>query len=199
MATDAMSIRLKLNGIRVVGVVSDLEERLEVVVIGTKTVVRCPFCGFRTTKVHETKRVRISDLPVLGAPTTLVWLRRCFSCANCCERHTEDHPSFDGSITTRLRRRIVCDARHLSIKEISRRYPVSWWRAMEIVRSHTEIVVRHRRAKPCRVLLVDETSLRRRHRYVTVASNGETGEALAVIKHRDQRALSSFLLSQGNR
>ena len=37
-----MSIRLKLNGIRVIDVVSDLDERLEVVVIGTKTVRRSP-------------------------------------------------------------------------------------------------------------------------------------------------------------
>lgn len=43
----------------------------------------------------------------------------------------------------------------------------------------------------------DETSLRRRHRYVTVVSNAETWELLGVVKHRDFRALSTFLASQG--
>ncbi len=51
----------------------------------------------------------------------------------------------------------------------------------------------------CRVLLVDETSLRRRHRYVTVVSNAETGELLGVVKHRDFRAMVTFLTSQGHR
>jgi transposase len=56
-----------------------------------------------------------------------------------------------------------------------------------------------RRAEWCRVLLVDETSLRRGHRYVTVLLNGETGAVLAIVKHRDARALSSFFVEQGRR
>ena len=51
----------------------------------------------------------------------------------------------------------------------------------------------------CRVLLVDETSIRRRHRYVTVLVNGDTGEVLAMVPHRNQQALSGFLASQGHR
>ena len=47
--------------------------------------------------------------------------------------------------------------------------------------------------------MVDETSLRRRHRHVTVLINGETGEGLGVVKHRNSQALSGFLASQGHR
>jgi transposase len=49
------------------------------------------------------------------------------------------------------------------------------------------------------VLLVDETSLRRRHRYVTVLVNAETGDALGVVEHRSTRALRAFLASKGHR
>lgn len=49
------------------------------------------------------------------------------------------------------------------------------------------------------MLLVDETSLRRRHRYVTVLLNGESGEVLGMVRHRDAAALSSFFVAQGNR
>ncbi|MBK5229524.1 MAG: hypothetical protein JJE05_13590 [Actinobacteria bacterium] len=41
-------------------------ERVEVVIRDLRLVVRCPWCGFKTTKVHETRRVRVKDLPVDG-------------------------------------------------------------------------------------------------------------------------------------
>jgi len=49
------------------------------------------------------------------------------------------------------------------------------------------------------VLLIDETSLRRRHRYVTVLLNAETGESLGVVEHRSAKALRTFLAKQGHR
>ena len=112
---------MHLYRIRVVEVLSDLPERLKVVVRDLRSVVRCPFCGFKTTKVHETRRVRINDLPSDGRRRTLIWLRRRFECTNCGERHTETHPAIKGKITARLARAIVKDARHLSITEVSRR------------------------------------------------------------------------------
>ena len=49
------------------------------------------------------------------------------------------------------------------------------------------------------VLMVDETAMRRRHRYVTVLQNGETGEVLAMVAYRNAAALSGFLIEQGPR
>jgi transposase len=69
---------------------------------------------------------------------------------------------------------------------------------MSLVASWSERVVADRRRRRCRILMVDETSLRRRHRYVTVLINGETGEGLGVVKHRNSQALSVFLASQGH-
>ena len=44
------------------------------------------------------------------------------------------------------------------------------------------MMLQRRRARPARVLLVDETSIRRRHRYVTVVACGETGKVLAMTE-----------------
>ena len=41
--------------------------------------------------------------------------------------------------------------------------------------------------------------MRRRHRYVTVLQNGETGEVLAMVTHRNAAALSGFFAAQGRR
>lgn len=199
MSPDSMTVCLHLYRIRVVEVLVDLPERLEVVVRDLRSVVRCPFCGFKTTRVHETRCVKVKDLPVDGRAKTLKWLRRRFECTSCGDRHTETHPMIGKKMTTLLQRAIVNDARHLSITEIARRYGLSWHTVMTLVREWSERLATHRRKKRCRVLLVDETSLRRRHRYVTVGSNAETGEVLGVVKHRDFRALSMFLASQGQR
>lgn len=199
MLPDSMTVRLHLHRIRVVEVVADLPERLEVVIRDLRSGVRCPFCGFRTTKVHETRATKIKDLPVSGRKVTLIWLRRRFSCTSCGERHTETHPTIENRMTARLARAIVKDATQLSITEIARRYGLSWDTVMTMVKAWSERLGHHRRKKPCPVLLVDEVSLRRRHRYVTQILNGETGELLATIPQRDARALSSFFAAQGHR
>ena len=193
-----MTIRLHLKRLKVLRVVEDEIDKLVIEVADTRTVVRCPACGHRTTKVHETRRVMVRDIP-MGRPTTLVWLQRRFECTNCGERHTEDHPEIEGKVTRRLARQLVRDSKYLTIRELARRHRLSWHLIMGIVRDWATAVAAHRRSSPCRVLLVDETSLRRRHRYVTVLLNGESGEVLAMVRHRDAAALSSFFAAQGHR
>jgi transposase len=199
LAPDSMRVRLHLYRIRVVEVLVDLPERLEVVVRDLRSVVRCPWCGLKTSKIHEMRRTKVKDVPRGRQRVTLIWLRRRFECTNCGERHTETHPAFDGKLTARLSRQIVADARQLSITEIGRRYGLSWHTVMTLVGEWSRRLQAHRRRRPCRTLLVDETSLRRRHRYVTVVSNAESGDVLAVVRHRDFHALSGFLVSQGRR
>ena len=41
--------------------------------------------------------------------------------------------------------------------------------------------------------------MRKRHRYVTVIVNGDTGQTLALVEHRNAAALSTFLMQQGHR
>ncbi len=172
-------------------------ERLVVAVSDLRTVVRCPHCGFLTARVRDRRWQRVHDLPHGGRPTVLVWVRRLFVCGNCDQRHTESHPEMWGRVTRRLALRMVRDAQGVSIKAVAARYQVSWWLKMRTVRVWSGEIEARRRRRRCRVLLVDETSLRRRHRYVTVISDGETGAVLGVVRHRDSAALGRFLQAQG--
>jgi len=199
VATDSMTIRLHLRGIRVDEVGVDSPERLVVVVSATNPRAQCPFCGFKTATVHETRTVQVRDLPVGGRRTTLAWRRRRFECENCTERHTEDHPEIEGHLTRRLARQLVLDARVMTIRAVAARFGIAWATVMAMVKARAKLLQDHRRRARCRVLLVDETSLRRRHRYVTVLVNGETGEVLGMVKHRNEQALSVFLVQQGRR
>jgi len=195
--SDVMSVRLHLGGVGVRRVLVDAVDRLEVEVVSTRGWSRCPHCGFRCDKVWDRRAKRIRDLEVSGRRTTLVWRRRRFCCDNCGERHLEDHDQFQAGLTRRLARRLVADARVMSIRAVARHHGVGWHRIMRLVSAHAARVAQRRRARPCRVLLVDETSIRRRHRYVTVVACGETGKVLAMIAGRTKGSLSRFFRDQG--
>ncbi|WP_420622601.1 ISL3 family transposase [Candidatus Poriferisodalis sp.] len=199
MARDVISVRLWLPRIRVLGVVVDAPERLEVRVASTVLRPRCPDCGTACSRVHDRRDNKVRDLEVSGRLVTLVWERRRMVCAGCGRRFSEDHRAFEGSVTARLARRLVKDARAMTVNAAARRHQVSWKLVNALVVAWAGLVADHRRQRRCRVLLVDETSIRKRHRYVTVLVNGDTGEVLAMVPHRSAQALSGFLASQGHR
>ena len=76
---------------------------------------------------------------------------------------------------------------------------MGWHKINALVRAWAGIVAERRRSERCRVLLVDETSIRRRHRYVTVIVNADTGQTLAMVPHRSSAALSAFFAQQGHK
>ena len=203
MEPDRMSVRLHLRRIRVMAVLVDVIERLVVEVADVRRVVCCRHCGFKTARVHDSRRLRVRDLPAHGRPTTLMWIRRRFTCGECSERTWEDHPEIivgrRTHVTRRLARQLVRDAGAMSIREVARRHDLPWHFIMGLTRDWSDRVAEERRRRRCRILLVDETSLRRGHRYVTVLINGDTGETLGIVAHRNAAALSGFLLTQGHR
>ena len=199
MASDVMRVRLHLREIRVLAVASDTPSELRVEVESTVRRPRCPACGFGCTRVHDTRRRKVRDLEVSGRRTTLVWMRRRFVCDNCGSRHLEDHPEFENKLTRRLSRRLVADARVMTLRAAARRHGLGWHLINGVVKAWSAALAEHRRSRRCRVLLVDETSMRKRHRYVTVIVNGDTGQTLAMVEHRSSAALSTFLMQQGHR
>lgn len=200
MARDVMSMRLWLPQIRVLGVVVDAPERLVVRVVSTVLRPRCPQCGAPSGRTHDRRDNKVRDLEVSGRPVTLVWERRRLVCDPCGGRRLcEVHSAFEGRLTARLARRVVQDTRVMTVNAAARRHRLGWDLVNSLVVAWAGLVAGRRRRRRCRVLLVDETSIRKRHRYVTVLVNGDTGEVLAMVPHRSQAALSGFLASQGHR
>ena len=195
--SDVMSVRLHLSGVRVRGVGVDSVDRLEVEVESVREWSRCRYCGFRCQRVWDRRAKRVRDLGVSGRRTTLVWRRRRFCCDNCGERHLEDHAQFQGGLSRRFARRLVADARVMSIRAVAHHHGVGRHRIMGLGSKEAARVAERRRARPCRVLLVDETSIRRRHRYVTVVACGDSGKVLAMIPGRTKGSLARFFREQG--
>ena len=149
--------------------------------------------------MHDTREKQVRDLEVSDRRTTLVWMRRRFRCDNCDSRFIEEHPEFDGGLTRRLAQRLVADAQVMTIRAATRRHGVSWTVINALARAWSGLIAEHRRSRRCRVLWVDETSMCKRHRYVTVIVNGDTGRTLAMVEHRSSAALTAFLMSQSHK
>jgi transposase len=192
-----MTIRLHLRAMRVLDVVEDLPERLVVAVVAISGVIRCAACGFKTAKVHATRKVKVADLPVSGRPVTLLWHRRRFRCQRCSTTTTEANPFVADRMTQRLARAVVRDVRDMTVLAVARRYGLSWHRVMALVLSEGQLLARHRRRRPCRVLLVDEKSTRKgQGQYSTILVDGDRGWVVAVLKGRSADVLGGFLARQ---
>ena len=107
-----------------------------------------------------------------GRRAVLVWSRRRMRGG----RFLGDHRAFEGGLTARLARALAADAGVMTLRAAARRRGVSWHRINALVRAWAAAVAERRRSRRCRVLLVDETSIRRRDRYVTVIVNAGTGK-----------------------
>ena len=199
MACDVITVRLHLAQIRVLEVVEDTPGALVVSVESTFRRLRCAQCGFKCHRVHDRRAKKVRDLEVSGRRMTLVWQRRRMVCDNCASRFLEDHPAFEGALTARLSRRVVADAKVMTFSAVARRHGVHWHAVRALVDTWSALVAERRRSRRRAVLLVDETSMRKRHRYVTVIVNGDTGRTLAMVQHRSSAALSTFLMQQGHR
>ena len=199
MASDVMAVRLHLPQIRVLAVVVNTPGALVVEVESTLLRLRCAQCGFKCHRVHDGRSKKVRDLEVAGRRMTLVWQQCRMVCGNCASRFLEEHPAFEGALTARLSRRVVADAKVMTFSGSARRHGVHWHAVRAVVDTWSALVAERRRSRLCAVLLVDETSMRKRHRYVSVIVNGDTGRTLAMGQHRSSAALSMFLMQQGHR
>ena len=146
-------------------------------------------------RVQDTRELEVRDLEVSSRRTTLVWMRERFIRANCGERSLEEHEEVDW----RLARCLVADAQVMTIRAVAHLHGVCWAVIGTLVRVWSGLIFEHRRSRSCRVLLVDETSMRKRHRYATVIASDDTGRTLATVEHRSFAALTAFLLLQPHR
>ena len=189
MATDDIRVSLHLRELRVSEVVAGTPEVFRVKVKSSVRRPRCVACGFGCWRVHERREREIRDVEMSGQATVLVWRRRRFDCGHCGHRFTEEHLEFDGKPARRLARQMVADAQVMTFQAVARRHGVNWHTVMALVKAWSHLIVEHRRAQRCRVLLVDETSMRKRRRYAAVVQNGDTGKVLAMVEHRNSAAL----------
>ena len=126
MHTDAITVRLRLPGVVVLGA-WEREHEIEVMGRYAKEEATCPRCGRSTWQVHQWHRQWKRDAPLWGKRVwVLLWKRR-FRCRACRRVFTEDDPACGRRrrTTTRLRRQVSQQAQEANVRAVARWYGVS--------------------------------------------------------------------------
>jgi len=163
----------------------------------------CHHCGQKAATVHSWTARSVRDLDMAG---TRVWLDcryRKLYCAGCRRIVIEGLDLFDPylRITRRLAAYIHELCRWMTVRDVAGHLDLDWKTVKAVDKLFLETQYGNPDLAGLRILAVDEISIRRGHRYLTVVLNYETGRVLYVGKGRKAKTLMRFFnrLSAGQR
>ena len=154
----------------------------------------CQRCGQKASAVHSWTERLVRDLNLAA---TTVWLRctyRKLLCPHCRRISVEDidlfHPYL--RVTPRLAAYIHQLCTLMTVADVARHLQLDWKTVKAIDKQFLEAQYGQPNYNGLRILAVDEISLRKGHRYLTVVLDYETGCVLYVGKDRKAKTLSRF-------
>jgi len=154
----------------------------------------CHLCGQKVSSVHSWTQRSIRDLNLAN---TKVWIRceyRKLFCANCQRISIEELELFHPYL--RVTRRLATYIHHLckvmTVTEVAQHLQLDWKTVKEIDKQYLEAQYGHPSYDGLRILAVDEISLRKGHKYLTIVLDYETGRVIHVAKDRKAKTLTRF-------
>jgi transposase len=190
----------QILGITYPWVVREVELRLaegEVVVhldLAPDYALTCPLCG-KAAPGYDTRQRRWRHLDTCQYRTVLVADVPRVECKEHGVHQMGVSWSEPGSQFTALFEALAIDwMKEASLSAVCRLLGISWDMAAGIQERAVRRGLERREAVSPKRICVDETSFQKRHEYVTVVSNQETGEVLHVADDRRQASLDDFYL-----
>ncbi len=155
----------------------------------------CHHCGSVSVIGHGTNVRRIRDR-ACAYPTVLLWRQRRLKCKDCDAAFRERHPEIAGrrNITRRLRRHIFERACHEPFTDVAVAERVSVYRVLEAFDFHAAEEAIKPLPRPPRVVAMDESAFRKRHRYHTILSDPEQGITFDLAEGRGRWSALEGLL-----
>ena len=154
----------------------------------------CHGCSHRASGIHSWTERKIRDLNFATARMWITCRYRKVFCAHCQGIHIEDlelfHPYL--RVTTRMARYIYQLCRLMTVSEVSQHLGIDWKTVKTIDKFYLERDYGQPDVKGLRMLAVDEISVRKGHRYLTVVLDYLTGRVLFIGKKRKAKTLKRF-------
>jgi transposase len=199
-----------LPEINVLGVEGEHREPLTVHFESRRAVVGCPECGV-VARVKDRPLVTLVDLPINGRPTSLVWHKRRFCCADalCSTRSWTEQDSrvaFARHLTTDragrwLTRQIGQNGR--SVQEIAEELGCAWHTVNDALLRYGEVLIDDEdRFGDVEALGLDEVLFvhdgpYRRLVFSTSIVDVQSGQLLDVVPGRSGASPTAWLLARG--
>ena len=154
----------------------------------------CHLCGQKVSSVHSWTQRSIRDL---NLASTQVWIRckyRKLFCAICQRISIEElelfHPYL--RITRRMATYIHQLCKVMTVTDVAQHLQLDWKTVKEIDKQYLEVQYGQPNYDGLRILAVDEISLRKGHKYLTIVLDYETGRVIHVAKDRKAKTLNRF-------
>ena len=154
----------------------------------------CHLCGQKVLAVHSWTQRSIRDLNLASAQ---VWIRceyRKLLCANCQRISIEElelfHPHL--RVTRRLATYIHQLCKVMTVAEVARHLQLDWKTVKEIDKQYLEAHYGQPDYDGLRILAVDEISVKKGHKYLSVVLDYETGHVIYVAEDRKAKTLNRF-------
>lgn len=156
----------------------------------------CHLCGGPVAVVHSQESRWVRDLDFGPARVWIHCHYRKVICPHCQKIPIEELELFDPylRVTRRLARYIFELCRILTVQEVARHLGLDWKTVKAVDQKFLEEAYGQTDYQSLRILAVDEISIRKGHRYLTVVLDYETGRVVWVGKDRKARTLRRFFL-----
>ena len=154
----------------------------------------CHGCGQRASGVHSWTRRKVRDLHLATARLWLTCQYRKVFCAHCQGIHIEDLELFDPYLrmTNRLALYIYQLCQFMTVSEVARHLGLDWKTVKAIDRFYLQRRYGQLDYQGLRLLAVDEISIRKGQRYLTVVLDYLSGRVVFVGKERKAKTLERF-------
>jgi transposase len=97
-------------------------------------------------------------------------------------------------VTRRLAAHIPGLCRYMTIKEIVEHLDLDWKTVKEVHKLFLKEKFSHEERGSPRILVIDEISIKKRHRYLTIIADWESGRVLGVVEGRSYESLRGFFV-----
>lgn len=156
--------------------------------------LRCSACGSRRVVRRGGRQRRFRSLPIGARPVWIVLTVPRLECKECgVVRQAEvDFAPGQHGYTKRFARYAVELARHMTMADAAAHLGVSWNLVKGLLKTELERRFGRRRLKDLRRLAIDEISIGRGHRYLTVVLDLESGAVVFVGDGKGAAALDPF-------
>lgn len=160
----------------------------------TKALLRCSACGSDNVIRRGARERWFRNLPVGDRVTWIIASIPRVDCRDCrCCRQIKTGISDPRRTYTRAFARYVLElTRHMTIKDVAEHLDVSWDIVKDIQKEHLRRHFSRPSLKGVRQIAIDEISIGRGHRYLTVVLDLETGAVLFVGDGKSADALTPF-------
>jgi len=154
----------------------------------------CHICGKPARRIHSQERRWVRDLDFGPARVWTHCLYRKVICPHCRKTPIEELELFDPylRVTKRLARYVFELLRVMTVQEVSRHLGLDWKTVKAIDKKFLEEKFGPTDYRGLRILAIDEVSIRKGHRYLTVVLDYETGRVVWVGEGRKARTLRRF-------